>query len=78
MKAVESAAKKYKLGIWVRDNVQGLGTITFLTKNSEFGALGHGIHDMDTSVLMKIANGRIYRTSIRSVVKGSEGTPGSM
>ena len=78
MKAVESAAKKYKLGIWVRDNVQGLGTITFLTKNSEFGALGHGIHDMDTSVLMKIANGRIYRTSIRSVVKGSEGIPGSM
>lgn len=49
-----------------------------MTKNSEFGALGHGIHDMDTSVLMKIASGRIYRTSIRSVVKGSEGTPGSM
>lgn len=78
MKAVEAAEKKYKLGIWVRDNVQGLGTITFLTKNSEFGALGHGIHDIDTSVLMKIADGRIYRTSIRSVVKGSEGIPGSM
>lgn len=78
IKAVESETKKYKLGIWVRDNVQGLGTITFLTKNSEFGALGHGIHDMDTSVLMKIANGRIYRTSIRSVVKGSDGIPGSM
>ena len=78
IKAVESETKKYKLGIWVRDNVQGLGTITFLTKNSEFGALGHGIHDMDTSVLMKIANGRIYRTSICSVVKGSDGIPGSM
>lgn len=78
LKAVECAAKEYKLGIWVRDNVQGLGTITFLTKTSEFGALGHGIHDVDTSVLMKISDGKLYRTSIRSVVKGSNGMPGSM
>lgn len=34
----------YKLGIWVRDNAQGLGTITFLNADSEYGALGHGIH----------------------------------
>lgn len=78
MNAVECAAKEYKLGIWVRDNVQGLGTITFLTGNSRFGALGHGIHDADTGVLMEIANGSLYKTSIRSVVKGENGIPGSM
>ena len=78
LKAVECASKEYKLGIWVRDNVQGLGTVTFLTKNSEFAALGHGIHDVDTSVLMRIAGGKLYRTSIRSVTKGTDGTPGSM
>lgn len=78
LKAVECERREYKLGIWVRDNVQGLGTITFLTKNSEFGALGHGIHDVDTSVLMKISGGKLYRTSIRSVIKGTNGTPGSM
>src|SRR5699024_1313116 len=46
---VEYAPDEYRLGIWVRDNVQGLGTVTFLTDQSRFGALGHGIHDTDTS-----------------------------
>ncbi len=76
--AVEWKPQEYKLGIWVRDNVQGLGTITFLNQNSEFGALGHGIHDADTSVLMQITNGSLYKTSIRSIVKGEDGMPGSM
>ena len=38
---VEYAPSQYRLGIWVRDNVQGLGTVTFLTDKSRFGALGH-------------------------------------
>lgn len=40
---VQISKGDYRLGIWVRDNVQGLGTITFLTKNNRFAALGHGI-----------------------------------
>lgn len=76
--AVECEPGEYKLGIWVKDNIQGLGTITFLNQNSEFGALGHGIHDNDTGVLLNISEGRVYRTSIRSVVKGMDGVPGSM
>ena len=51
LQAVETAAGEYKLGIWVRDNVQGLGTVTFLTEQNEFGALGHGIHDTDPGTM---------------------------
>ena len=69
---------KYKLGIWVRDNVQGLGTITFLNANSEFGALGHGIHDVDTSELLEISEGTLYETSIKNIKKGQNGSPGGM
>lgn len=69
---------KYKLGIWVRDNVQGLGTITFLNANSEFGALGHGIHDVDTSELLEISEGTLYETSIQNIKKGQNGCPGGM
>ena len=76
--AVKFEEDDYKLGIWIRDNVQGLGTITFLTGNSKFGALGHGIHDADTSVLMDIAGGSLYKTNIRSILKGENGIPGSM
>lgn len=75
---VESSPNEYKLGIWVRDNVQGLGTITFLNEKSRFGALGHGIHDADTNVLMNIADGSLYKTSIQSIKKGENGIPGSM
>ena len=78
IKPVECEPDEYKLGIWVRDNVQGLGTITFLTGSSEFGALGHGIHDSDTNVLLSIADGTLYKTSIHSIKKGENGIPGSM
>ena len=75
---VQISKGNYRLGIWVRDNVQGLGTITFLTKNNRFAALGHGIHDVDTSTLLTIKRGTLYRTSIQKVQKGSKGNPGTM
>lgn len=78
IRPVECAPDDYKLGIWVRDNVQGLGTVTFLTEQSRFGALGHGIHDTDTNVLMTISDGTLYKTSIQDVIKGADGSPGTM
>lgn len=69
---------EFKLGIWVRDNAQGLGTITFLNANSEFGALGHGIHDVDTNQLLEISEGTLYDTSIQNIKKGENGNPGGM
>lgn len=68
----------YKLGIWVRDNTQGLGTVTFLNADSTFGALGHGIHDVDTSELLDISDGTLYLTSIKDIKRGENGMPGGM
>ena len=78
LKAVESSEEEYRLGIWVRDNAQGLGTVTFLNGNSQFGALGHGIHDVDTNELLEIAKGSLYETSISAIQKGEDGSPGGM
>ncbi len=75
---VECGVGDYMLGIWVRDNTQGLGTVTFLTADSSFGALGHGIHDIDTNELMNISDGTLYLTSIRDIQKGEDGVPGGM
>lgn len=77
-KAVKCGVDEYKLGIWVRDNTQGLGTVTFLNADSEFGALGHGIHDIDTNELLNISDGTLYITSIRDIQKGESGSPGGM
>ena len=78
IRPVECGPDEYKLGIWVRDNVQGLGTITFVTGQSRFGALGHGIHDVDTNVLMSVDSGTLYKTSIQDILKGEDGNPGTM
>lgn len=78
LKPVESEDHDYKLGIWVRDNAQGLGTVTFLNADSQFGALGHGIHDVDTNELLAISDGTLYETSIKDIQKGEDGMPGGM
>ena len=69
---------EYKLGIWIRDNAQGVGTMTYLTKENEFGALGHGINDLDTSTLMNLSYGNLYQAEIISIKKGNVGEPGEM
>ena len=76
--AVQTGEKEYKLGIWVRDNTQGIGTLTFLTGKGEFGALGHGINDVDTGTLLRFSEGRLYDTTIIGIHKGRAGTPGEL
>ena len=75
---VKDTKGDYKLGIWVRDNTQGIGTLTFLTKEGTYGALGHGISDTDTGALLKISQGELYEAQVVSVVKGGRGTPGEL
>ena len=75
MKDVQGA---YKLGIWVRDNTQGIGTLTFVDEDGRYGALGHGISDIDTGKLLKIEKGALYQAEILGVQKGSNGNPGNL
>lgn len=69
---------KYKIGAWVRDNAQGVGTMTYIDGEGNFGALGHGINDLDTSTLMNMNDGTLYQTEIVNIRKGSSGNPGEM
>lgn len=78
MKPVETAADRYKIGVWLRDDTQGIGTITYIDEDQNFAALGHGITDADTGILMDISHGMVYQSNILSIVKGSRGTPGEI
>ena len=69
---------EYRIGVWVRDSAQGVGTMTYMDADGNFGALGHGISDVDTSTIMKMTDGTLYRTKILSVEKGRIGHPGEM
>jgi stage IV sporulation protein B len=75
----KTAENEYKLGLWVRDAAAGVGTVTFYEpQTGEFGALGHGINDVDTYELIDIANGEIVTTNIIDIVKGEKGSPGEI
>lgn len=75
---VKTADGEYKIGTWIRDNTQGIGTMTFTTKQGEFGALGHGITDVDTSLIMEIQQGYLYNAEIMTIIKGRQGAPGEL
>lgn len=69
----------FKLGLWVRDSVAGVGTLTFYHKESgKFGALGHPITDVDTSTIMSVGRGEIVDSSIVSIRRGTKGNPGEL
>lgn len=75
---VKDEKGKYKLGIWVRDDTQGIGTLTYVDENGGFGALGHGISDVDTGELLSIADGNLYNAQILGIRKGEKGNPGEL
>lgn len=67
-----------KIGIWIRDNAQGVGTLTYLDSDGCFGALGHGINDLDTGTLMELKRGNLYHADIIGITKGKSGSPGEL
>ena len=75
---VRTGEEEYKLGVWVRDDTQGIGTLTYVDGQQHFGALGHGISDVDTGGLLALSGGTLYHTDILSVTKGERGVPGEL
>lgn len=70
---------KYKLGLWIRDKISGIGTLTcYNPLTNEFYAIGHGICDMDTEKLLKIKEGNIYNTSNIEILKNDKNNAGQI
>jgi len=77
LKPVKAKNGNYMFGIWVRDDSQGIGTMSFIYENKYF-ALGHGISDIDTGKLLSSKNGSIYNANIWGIKKGQNGEPGGL
>lgn len=79
-RAVQCASDgAYKLGAWIRDSMAGIGTVSFYCPDTgTFAALGHGINDVDTALLMPLESGSILPASISGVERGRSGEPGQL
>ncbi len=77
--ASEDHSGLYRIGMDLKDSMAGIGTVTYVCPDTlEFGALGHGICDGSTGVIMPLRHGSAMDVGIGGVVKGKSGKPGEI
>jgi stage IV sporulation protein B len=75
----KSSDETYRIGVWVRDSMAGIGTITFYDPDTGlFGALGHGINEAQTGQLLPMGSGHVLYSEVESVRAGLPGSPGEL
>lgn len=75
--AVDNAGQK-RIGLALKEDIGGVGTLTFVTKSGKFAALGHYIADPETGVGDELNRGQIFKTEVESVIKGQKGSAGGL
>lgn len=69
----------YKTGLYVKDTLLGNGTITYIDPESKiYGALGHNVVESTTNDRIELRTGNIFKSSISSITKSSDGNPGTI
>lgn len=77
--AFDTLTKSYKLGLWIKEDALGVGTLTYVLPESlRFGSLGHSINNGNSDEILDISGGNIYECSVIGVKKGKSGTPGEL
>lgn len=78
LQPVKTSDGSYKLGLWVKDDMAGVGTVTYTKSDGSYGALGHGISDSGTGKLLLLEHGFLYHASITNITPSSIGSPGEL
>lgn len=77
--ARDSLSGTFRLGLCLKDGIQGIGTLTFINpKSNRYGALGHVIKDGETNTVYTRPSGNIYNAKIMDVVRGVRGKAGEL
>ncbi len=68
-----------KLGLVVKDNITGVGTLTFVNKDTgEYGALGHAVVDEAGGNVVPVKGGKVYSCNLIGINKGQKNNPGQL
>lgn len=77
LKLIKDVSNQYKTGIYVKDTISGIGTLTYVDpKTNIFGALGHEITDSTKGRILKITDGNIYKSNVTNIQPSTNGSPG--
>lgn len=67
----------YKTGLYVKDSITGLGTLTFIDPETKiYGILGHEITEKSSGLKLEVKDGKIFEATITNIIKTERGTPG--
>ncbi len=70
--------QKYVLGVWVKNEISGVGTLTYVNPNTGyFGSLGHPMLKQRTKPV-EVQGGKVYSCNVFGIVKGKKGVPGEL
>lgn len=75
---IKAKTGDYMLGIWVKDDLAGIGTITYVSPTGEFGTLGHGMGNGENNKLFEIDGGDLYVSKVIGIEKGQVGKAGEL
>lgn len=74
---IKTEDEVYKTGLYVKDTINGIGTLTFIDPNTKnFGALGHEIIEKNTGQMIEVKDGKIFKSEVEGITKSSNGSPG--
>ena len=77
--ALDRITNTYKLGLWIKEDAVGIGTLTFVNATTKrFGSLGHSINDSETNECIDVSGGNIYESKILGIKKGKSGKAGEL
>lgn len=67
----------YKTGLYVKDNITGIGTLTYIDPETLiYGALGHQVAESNSNKTVEVKSGIIFRSYVTSIDKSARGNPG--
>jgi stage IV sporulation protein B len=77
LKLIKNSENIYKTGLYVKDTVNGIGTLTYIDPQSRlFGALGHEIIEKATGQMVEVRSGKIFKSEVLNIARSSRGSPG--
>ncbi len=78
MPELDVCTEKYILGLTFKEQISGLGTVTCVSKNGNYYALGHSISDPETGAGSENVDGYIYKSEIIGVQRAFDNKAGRL
>lgn len=75
---LENVNGVYKTGLYVKDSLTGLGTLTYIDPETKiYGALGHEILESTANTRIEVKTGNIFKSIVTSITKSEDNAPGT-